>query len=271
MFSLSELDKILRGILNGSVSVFELPVSLYAYTCNQLNNSLLAGFNVAAQGEFFGSTTEAEKAMLYRQNIGRFSGAKTWQEINTLTSVAFDEDGKRRPFSQFRAIGRQVSEQYNKHWLASEQDAVIAQSQSARQWLKIEGERDLFPILEYRTADDDRVRSDHAALDGLVRPATDAVWDSLLPPNDWGCRCIVLQHTADKVVTPRDEANAQVAAQMQHFKEHAEFKHNAGKVDFVFNEKGKGQHSYFQVPREFEDDLRDNFRLPAIEELTEWR
>ncbi len=267
MFALGELDKILRGILNGTVSVFELPVSLYAYTCKELNKSLLAGFNLTEQGQIFGTLAEAEKAVLYRRNLGLFSGAKTWQEINTLTAFAFDDEGKKRAFSEFRRIGREVSEQYNRHWLATEQTAVVAEAQSARQWLKIEEERELFPILRYRTVGDGRVRTDHAALDGLTRPASDPIWNTIMPPNDWGCRCIVEQHTADVVVTPADVARAKTSMQREHYRQHPEFAHNAGKVDYIFKESGKGQHSYFQVPREFEEGLRANFGLPAIEEV----
>ncbi len=42
---------------------------------------------------------------------------------------------------------------------------------------------------EYVTVGDDRVRATHAAMDGVRRPKTDAVWQQWTPPCGWNCRC----------------------------------------------------------------------------------
>ncbi len=268
MLKESAYENIIRGVFNGSISVFELPVSLYTYTCKELNRSLLGGFGLTPKSKPIGSIREQEKFYLYRQNLGRFSGVKTWSEINTLTAAVFNESGEKRSFKDFKTLAKGVNEQYNTQWLATEQNTIVAQSQNARQWLQIEEEAEIFPILEYQTVGDDRVRDDHAALDGITRPYDDPIWDSIMPQNDFGCRCIVLQHTPDKVVTSADEARAMASEQMKHFKVHPEFKYNPGKVDFIFKEDGSGSHGYFsEIPREFSDDLRNNFGLPPIEEV----
>jgi len=41
----------------------------------------------------------------------------------------------------------------------------------------------------YVTAGDDRVRPNHAALDGVTLPKDDLLWDSISPPNGFNCRC----------------------------------------------------------------------------------
>lgn len=41
----------------------------------------------------------------------------------------------------------------------------------------------------YVTVGDNRVRDEHAALDGLTRPKDDPIWKTLWPPNGWNCRC----------------------------------------------------------------------------------
>lgn len=46
---------------------------------------------------------------------------------------------------------------------------------------------------EYATVGDDRVREDHAVLDGFTAPKDDPAWDTRLPPNGWNCRCIVIE------------------------------------------------------------------------------
>lgn len=42
---------------------------------------------------------------------------------------------------------------------------------------------------EYATVGDDRVRPEHAALDGVRLPKDDPFWSKNMPPNGWGCRC----------------------------------------------------------------------------------
>jgi SPP1 gp7 family putative phage head morphogenesis protein len=46
-----------------------------------------------------------------------------------------------------------------------------------------------FPFLMYVTVRDDRVREEHAALDGVVRAINDPFWSVYYPPWDYNCRC----------------------------------------------------------------------------------
>ncbi|HUV66987.1 MAG TPA: phage minor head protein [Sedimentisphaerales bacterium] len=46
---------------------------------------------------------------------------------------------------------------------------------------------------EYSTAGDDRVRLEHAALEGIVLPKDDPQWASIAPPNGWSCRCTLME------------------------------------------------------------------------------
>lgn len=41
----------------------------------------------------------------------------------------------------------------------------------------------------YATAGDERVRLNHAALDGVTLPKDDGCWQTMWPPNGWSCRC----------------------------------------------------------------------------------
>lgn len=45
------------------------------------------------------------------------------------------------------------------------------------------------PFVEYRTAQDSRVRPSHAALDGTVFRQDDPNWSRYAPPNGYNCRC----------------------------------------------------------------------------------
>ena len=45
---------------------------------------------------------------------------------------------------------------------------------------------------KYVTAGDERVRPEHAAMDGVTAPKDDPIWDVWWPPNGWNCRCILI-------------------------------------------------------------------------------
>lgn len=57
--------------------------------------------------------------------------------------------------------------------------------------------RDALPYWQYFTVQDDRVRPTHAALHGKIYPKDDAVWQSIFPPNGFGCRCTVEEASSD--------------------------------------------------------------------------
>lgn len=44
----------------------------------------------------------------------------------------------------------------------------------------------------YVTVGDDRVRPEHAALDGVTLPKNDPFWKKYWPPNGWSCRCMTI-------------------------------------------------------------------------------
>ncbi len=111
----------------------------------------------------------------------------------------------------------------------------------ARKWNEAQAVKHLYPNLKYMTAHDERVREDHAKLDGIVRPIDDPFWDTHYPPNGWRCRCTV-RSTRDEATKLKDIPEVPI---------HKHFKHNVGKIGQIFDEK---QHPYFKYINECDDD-----------------
>lgn len=257
------IEELIEGFYEGKYSVFNLPKTVYIYNATQLDGMFFAGYGQVPTG----AIKEIEKAVNFRTNIGRFSGAKTFQQSKDLTDFVFLEDGKKRPFAEFRDKALKINSEYNVNWLKTEQESVFLQSQNARKWMKYEAEAEIFPVLKYVTVGDERVRHDHAALDGLKARVSDPIWNSIMPQNGYGCRCTVIQLEETRPTT-KAQQNRQTSLIREEFKKNPDFDYNPGKNDFIFKENGKGKHQYFKVPKEFSEDLKNNFNLPTIEQVT---
>jgi len=59
----------------------------------------------------------------------------------------------------------------------------------ADRWVKAQRGKTLRPYGQYVTAGDERVRPEHAAFDGAIKPLDDPFWDFYTPPWDFNCRC----------------------------------------------------------------------------------
>ena len=119
-----------------------------------------------------------------------------------------DENGERKTFERFLNDVRKVDETYNSHYLRAEYNFVQSSAEMAARWERFSEDGDRYN-LQYRTAGDDKVRPEHAALNGVTLPPSDPFWEEYYPPNGWNCRCTVVQVRKSKYpTTPRDEAMA---------------------------------------------------------------
>lgn len=174
----------------------------------------------------------------FQENIYVFSGFKNYQMIKEASLLLIDEaTGQRKPFTKFLQDITSINETYNRHYLLAEYNHAVASAQMASNWAKYQETIDVAPYLRYNTAEDDRVRPAHAALNGVVKRIDDPFWNTYYPPNGWNCRCDVIQ-TMDGPETGEDFAGPQLPDL---------FKTNVGKSGTVFPDT----HPYYNdVPKE---------------------
>ena len=151
--------------------------------------------------------SEGMRRRLERSNY-IFSGIKTFHELNEAFPSLIDENGNRKPFERFLNDVQKINATYNRNYLRAEYNFVQASAEMAAKWEGFAEDGDRYN-LQYRTAGDDKVRPEHAALNGTTLPMSDSFWESYYPPNGWGCRCTVVQVRKSKYpTTPHDEAMA---------------------------------------------------------------
>jgi len=124
---------------------------------------------------------------MFELNTFRFSAAKTGQMVYELKELAKSSD----TFNIYRKKADTLTKLYNENYLRTEYDFAWNASHNAAQYHRQQKQIKNFPIWQYKTAGDDRVRQAHANLNGMKFKATDPIWDSIYPPNGWGCRCYV--------------------------------------------------------------------------------
>ncbi len=152
----------------------------------------------------FGSSDQVLASAL-RENAAVFAAFKAHQEKATLTKLLLDDAGVRRSWNDFKKLAAPITETYNKTWLETEYNQAVSSAEMAKKWAGFAENADMYPNLEYRAVMDGHARPEHLAMNGMIAPIDDPVWDTWYPPNDWGCRCSVTQ-TDKKPFSPPDIA-----------------------------------------------------------------
>lgn len=135
-----------------------------------------------------------------------FSALKTHAQLFEASRQLLTDDGKVKSFQQFSQDIAKIEKDYNQAYLQAEYNFAVSSAQQAANWAKIEENKGRYN-LQYRTANDDRVRDSHAVLDGITLPADDTFWNSYYPPNGWNCRCVAVEVLKDKYPESDSEAS----------------------------------------------------------------
>lgn len=120
-----------------------------------------------------------------------FSGLKTHAQLFEASRQLLTEDKTIKSFAQFSKDVSSIKKNYNENYLEAEYDFAVGSVQMAERY-ELFSDSDRY-YLQYRTADDDRVRVSHQALHDITLPKTDAFWDRYFPPNGWRCRCTTVE------------------------------------------------------------------------------
>lgn len=150
-----------------------------------------------------------EMAERLDRDVFVFSGCKTYHELREASQLLRDDEGRIRPFRNFFEEVKALHPAYNENYLGAEYEFAVHAAQSAAQWAEIEREGDDYD-LQYRTANDSRVRAEHAPLEGITLPPSDPFWNEYMPPNGWRCRCRAVQIRKGK----SERSDSQTALQL---------------------------------------------------------
>ncbi len=208
---------------------------LIAETLRQLNTAIASGIS-----------HEVPETVRYalENNAFIFSGFKTFHTLREVGLSLTDDKGAIKPFETFRKDVETINNRYNHNYLYAEYNHAVGASLMAARWLQIEKHGDRYD-LQYRSAQDGKVREEHAILHGTTLPSSEPFWLLYLPPNGWGCRCTAVlvrkgkYPQSDPALSMLRGNNCTENAKQQMFR------FNPGKTLELFPPK----HPYFKGPK----------------------
>lgn len=195
MVAAVKLDAWLERFFNKTFSgidrdMWQLSFERLLHACEEAGISFETGYKYEALA------SELQK------NAAVFSAFKNHREQQELTRLLVDDQGKPRSWHEFKKAARPITQKYNQEWLMTEYKQAQASAQMAVKWEGFHENADLYPNLRYEAVMDSDTRPSHAELDGTVLPINDPFWATNYPPNDWGCRCTVVQTDATPTSKP---------------------------------------------------------------------
>ena len=107
--------------------------------------------------------------------------------------------------------------------------------------------------LQYRTANDDKVREEHALLHETTLPASDPFWDKYFPPNGWNCRCTAVQVRKGKYPTSDPKLAMERGDNCTDGVKQKMFRYNPGKTMELFPPK----HPYYKAPSDAKKTIEE--------------
>ncbi|WP_027395682.1 phage head morphogenesis protein [Aquimarina latercula] len=133
---------------------------------------------------------------LMEHNLFEFATSKTEARLASVSQLLIDKDALQiRSKSDFFKEAEKITTDFNRTWLETEYNLSISVGQNAANYVRFMDEKDtVTSLVQYSTAGDNKVRSEHQLLEGRVFDLNDSEAMDLFPPNGYNCRCEFQQY-----------------------------------------------------------------------------
>ncbi len=179
------INDLAKEIYSGKIGPHQIPAELSLRIGNHLNSAL----NEAIPPLKFGYTDpENRLAAKLRANIYSFAAAKSLEEMKKYNQLLLDNDGKVKPFKQYRDDCTKAGLVFNIGHLKTEREFALASAQTAVEWQQYNESE----ILQWSTIEDEKTCPICGPLDGVAYPKNNGFWKKISPPVHFHCRCRII-------------------------------------------------------------------------------
>lgn len=245
-YSDEQVQQLIDGIFNRVINAHHLPKGLYKATADVL----LDGVN-----EGFYDSPDTALLKHFHDNIYMFSGAKTFQQVQHISSLMYKSN---LDYKVFKEEALSVYKNYNENYLESEYVTALTSGTNAKSYSEAIESKGLFNRLKYSAVMDQHTSEICKRLNGIILPINDKFWRTNTPPNHFNCRCFVekIDKYDEEPSTHGNKANSAIVYAEHH--RQPMFNMNPATDKVVF----KKNHPYFSVPKQYKDLAKKNFNLP---------
>lgn len=185
-----------QNVLKAALKAFEKLFKRKGYQPEDLGKvkeykQLIEATNAVLKPAVQDNVVEGTLRKALEEDVFLFSGLKTHAQLFEASRLLTDDRGQRKSFAAFERDFQRLQSTYNSSWLEAEFNYSNAAATAADRWSRLDEDENF--VLQYRTADDERVRQSHEKLHNTTLPKSDPFWDSYYPPNGWNCRCIAIE------------------------------------------------------------------------------
>lgn len=211
-------------------------MAMLRHTATQLREAITTGYGKTPDDKDF-DVRDFEMLKHLQKNVYIFSGYKTYQQLREITDLLRDNQGNVRNWQDFKAEVLKNNDQYNVRYLKAEYEHALVSSQMASQWIDIQRNKHILPLLEFDATLDNRTTETCRSLNGVRLPVDNPFWHTCFLPLHWFERSVIRQ-VARGTITDMDTINIPELQPM--------FKNNVGISGVAFPES----HPYYKASKE---------------------
>jgi len=196
-------------------------------------------------------TAEEDFYHALRHSNEVFAAFKVHDMGSTMAAKLVDDNGRLKPFTQWRDEVANISSHFVGSWLRTEYDTAVIRAHNAADWRRFVRDKDVMPNLRWMPTTSPNPEGSHREFwtKKLTLPVDDPFWLEHHPGDRWNCKCSLEQ--TDEPATP------ELKPLLDGDKPQAGLENNPGSDGHVFSDS----HPYFP-----KSCARCEFYKPSIKE-----
>lgn len=230
-FDTDVLATFLRRIYNGFDTSNDVEPTMWREILRIINEATVDGL---VQGNY---DTNIDKTFLEKLAHSNevFSAFKVHDMGVDMAKKMRTDDGKLKPFSEWKKDIKSIASHYCGAWLQTEYSTATLRAKFAAEWKQYEADADIMPNLRWMPTTSANPEEEHKVywMNRLTLPVGDRFWDKHHPGDHWNCKCSLEQTD--------EPANPDVLSHIPDVKAQKGLAANPGKTGEMFDRS----HPYF--------------------------
>ncbi len=226
-FDTDVLATFLRRIYNGFDTSKDVEPTMWREILRIINEATVDGL---VKGNY---DTNIDKTFLQKLAHSNevFSAFKVHNMGVDMAKKMRTDDGKLKPFSEWKKDIKGIASHYCGAWLQTEYNTATLRAKFAAEWKQYEADADIMPNLRWMPTTSATPEEEHKGywMNRLTLPIGDKFWDKHHPGDHWNCKCSLEQTD--------EPANPDVLSRVPDVKAQKGLAANPGKTGEMFDKE----------------------------------